>query len=313
MGLWQNFKLKGELNVNIHALLIAHRELANLVVKSKSDWWSSALASVNRGERIGDVTAFVVIEQIRKGLLRDRESIDTVRQNLHATGSFDDLLVANQAIVSMISVANTLKGKGDDYSASIDYLIARTYGQILTADPDEQNYIVQKLQTYAGIFQKDMYDAVRSAQNASPPPLPDPFSVESKYLDIIQSKVTGFVETRYRNCTDRMLSIYRSRLDQIEDKSVNAMDLVEAETNLLLQEILNSNRWAWNEARALTDEDLNQVDNLFNAKDVAERHIGEKFADLIEFTVEGHTKQLVQQVASLRLEKLDRIAKSRFT
>jgi predicted nucleic acid-binding protein len=311
MGLWRNFKLRGALNVNIHALLIGHKDLAKLIVKSKSTWVTSALASIKRGERVGDVAALVVIEQIRRGILCADGGADLLKQDFYTANSISDLKVANQAIVSMIGIANTLKNSGNDYSPSIDYIIAQTHAQLLTPNPGEQNYITRQLLAYGDIVKNDLKHAVRSARNATPPPPPDPLSIESKYLDIFRGKVSGFVETRYRNRTSQLLVIYKQRLDRIDDDAADAENLVGAETDLLRHEIVDLNEWAWNEVRAMTDGDVNHVDNLFTAKEVVEKQLGEKLADIIEFTVEGHTKELIKQVASLRQEKLDRIAVQR--
>lgn len=311
MGLWRNLKLKSELYVNIHALLIGHSDLAKLIVKSKSDWLPSARASINRGERIGDVAALVVIEQIRRGLLRADGGANIIKRDFYTADSISDLKVANQAIASMIGVANALKSSGVDYSPSIDYIIAQTYAQMLTHDPDEQNYITRQLMAYGDILKNDLKHAVRSAQNVPPPPPPDPLSIESKYMDILRGKVSGFVQTRYRNRTSQLLEIYEQRLDRIEDADTNAESFVGAETDLVRNEIVKLNEWAWNEVRAMTEEDVNHVNNLFTAKEVLEKELGEKLADIIEFTIEGHTKELIQQVASVRQEKLDRIAVQR--
>jgi hypothetical protein len=301
MGMWRNFKIKGDLYVHIHALLIGRKELADFIIKSKRTWLGSARLAINKGERIGDVAALVIIEELRKLMLINTVATTDLFTNLRLSECYSDLLFGNQAIATMMSVATTFSKTGTDYSPSTAYIIAQTHAQLLSNDPTDQTQIVEKLIYWSQVVRADMKEAVDSARAETV--LRDPLSVKSTFLYALQDKVKGFVANKYSARTDQLLEVYRERLNEIDDAAPDAPATVQAITDLFREEVLKLNNWAWNEARAATAVDLDQIDGLFTVEEVS-NGISKKVADIYEFTIEDHSKQVLYRIDGVKQKKL---------
>ncbi len=302
MGLWRDFRLTGELKVAVHALLLFSPELAKTIVAHKGQWIKSARASVNRGERVGDVAAFVVIDYITKPMAIDPAVRVQLADNLSTTREYDSLLVANQAIIGMIANAKLMKEP--DYSPTLGYVIASRYSQALF-DLRNHDLIVQDLMERAESHRSWMVSEFKAASaeaSSQPPPV---HSLTEQHLGIIQNKLNHFVRSDYKPLTDRYFQSYAAAVEAIDNRDPDARRIVQQHTDAFRAEIQRLNSWAWDAARNLIDRDVVQLETSLGSKN--DPKIAERCADIVEHTIEGQSNELIAAVAACRNAKLDEI------
>lgn len=302
MGLWRDFKLTGELKVAVHALLLFSPELAKTIVVHKGQWMKSARASVNRGERVGDVAAFVVIDYITKPVATDPAVREQLADNLSTNREYDSLLVANQAIIGMIANANLMKEP--DYSPTLGYVIASRYSQALF-NLRSHDLIVQDLMERAESHRSWMVSEFKAANAKPSAQQPPVHTLTEQHLGIIQDKLNRFVRSNFKPLTDRCLQSYVAAIGAIDNRDPNAAHFVQQHTDAFRAEIQRLNSWAWDASRNLIDRDVDQLEaSLGSTKD---SKIAERCADIVEQTIEGQSKELIAAVAACRKAKLDDI------
>jgi hypothetical protein len=228
---------------------------------------------------------------------------EQLANNLASTRDYNALLTANQAIIGMIAIAKTLQAP--DYSATLGYVIASRYAQALF-EPTTRDLIVQDLLERAESHRRWMASEFGAAKAGPlPPQLPQLHSLTEQHLAIVQDKLNDFVYTDYKPLTDQYLQSYSSALLAIDNRDSNAPQIVQQHTDAFRDETQRLNAWAWNAAQILIDHDLDQLAASLRSK--IDPMIGERCADIVEHTIEGHTKEFISAVAACRKAKLDDI------
>lgn len=302
MGLWRSFKMTGDLKVAVHALLLLSPEFARTIITHKGQWMKSARASIERGERVGDVAAIVVIDYITSSVATNPAARELIASDLLNTDEFAELLKANQAIVGMISNAKVLSEP--DYSPTLGYVIAHRYAHALF-EPHNRDVIVQDLMDRAEAHRRWIVTEFNAAKVGTPPRLPPAHSLAKEHLDIVQDKLNYFVRHEYKPKTEQSYENYAAALSTIDDCDPEAPQVVQLHTDAFRNEIHRLNEWAWEAARKLIDGDISQMETSLGSN--MDQETAERCADIVEHTIEGHTKALIAAVSVCQTKKLDAI------
>lgn len=299
-----NWRIKSKLDTHIRVLLFANSGFIKLVLRLKSEWLTKAVGSVNRGEKVGDVAALVILDQIQYALINNEDAKRELLKDFEHQTPLNDLKSGNSIVVWMMCIIHVLKS--DDFSNSLDYLVCNSYSQLLSSDKLEREAISYKIMNYSLLAHQSM-SKVWGDSKKPKIGIDDSFSVVTKHLSVVQAKITSFVETEYEALTSDLLKSYEDEVVGIDVSSAHSMVKLSEITEVVKEEVLKLNDWAWEQAKRLIKDDIDLLDKLLVGTHGDHTAAGERLADIVETTVENHTRSLLDKLGAIRKRRLAQI------